>query len=183
MRRVRWIVLSFSLIAVLAFAVDAFNNRRSMRVSLINPDGRETGVVTLRPLRNHVTLVTGQVWGLKPGHHGFHVHETGRCEVTDEGAFITARGHFDIQTGRNHGDHAGDMPSLLADAEGSAYISFRTASFGIDDLFDDDGSALIVHAGADNFANIPERYGGADETTLANGDAGSRVACGVVERG
>ena len=55
----------------------------------------------------------------------------------------------------------------------------------MNDLFDADGSAVIVHAGPDNYANIPTRYTGPvpDATTLATGDAGGRVACGVVTHG
>ena len=52
-----------------------------------------------------------------------------------------------------------------------------------EDLLDDDGTALMVHSDADNFANIPERYApeGPDEDTRSTGDAGSRLACGVIE--
>jgi Cu-Zn family superoxide dismutase len=64
-----------------------------------------------------------------------------------------------------------------------------TDRFTIGDLFDADSSALIVHTGRDNFANIPTRYrspasppsGGPDAETRATGDAGARAACGVIE--
>ena len=59
-----------------------------------------------------------------------------------------------------------------------------TDRFGVADLLaDDDGSAVMVHSGPDNYANIPERYApeGPDADTLGTGDAGSRLACGVVE--
>ena len=51
------------------------------------------------------------------------------------------------------------------------------------DLTDDDGSAVMIHASRDNYANIPERYvaAGPDEMTLNTGDAGGRIACGPVE--
>jgi Cu-Zn family superoxide dismutase len=80
------------------------------------------------------------------------------------------------------------MPSLLVKQDGTAELDFRTDSFTVDQLLDADGSAVIVHAGPDNFGNIPSRYlssatliPGPDATTLATGDAGARAACGVVE--
>jgi Cu-Zn family superoxide dismutase len=86
-----------------------------------------------------------------------------------------------------HGDHAGDMPPLLVTADGDAWATFVTDRFTLDELRDADGSAVMVHAGRDNLANIPpERYSaagvpGPDATTLMTGDAGARVACGVID--
>ncbi|MFN2489600.1 MAG: superoxide dismutase family protein [Actinomycetota bacterium] len=132
--------------------------------------------------------------------HGFHVHQTGVC---DPGAvdpatgavvpFLSAGGHFNPED-TTHGEHAGDFPVLLVNSDGTARARFSTDRFEITDLFDDDGSAVIIHAGRDNYANIPattttgeERYHshledvfGPDSLTLATGDAGSRFACGVV---
>ena len=75
-------------------------------------------------------------------------------------------------------------------ANGTASLEFVTDRFDLSDLRDDDGSAVMVHVGRDNFANIPERYvsttsgqPGPDDATLATGDAGARYACGVVEGG
>lgn len=56
-----------------------------------------------------------------------------------------------------------------------------TDRFTLADLMDDDGAAFIIHENTDNFANIPERYGGPDEETQQAGDSGPRIACGVVE--
>jgi superoxide dismutase, Cu-Zn family len=114
--------------------------------------------------------------GLPPGFHGFHIHTTGRCDAP---TFTTAGGHFN-PSGATHGDHAGDLPSLLVNADGTATLETATDRFSIADLRDADGSAVMVHSGRDNFANIPARYGGPDQETLNTGDAGSRIACGVV---
>lgn len=67
---------------------------------------------------------------------------------------------------------------------GLARAEFQTDSFTVDELLDADGSAVIIHAGPDNYANIPTRYStsGPDAVTLATGDAGARIACGVIER-
>ena len=82
-----------------------------------------------------------------------------------------------------HDDHAGDMPSLLVQEDGRATLAFETDRAMLDQIFGGDGAAVIVHQGADNFANIPERYApnGPDATTLSTGDAGSRLLCGVLK--
>lgn len=128
----------------------------------------------------HVKVRT---YGLAPGFHGFHVHSVGVCEGSV--GFATAGGHYN-PAGTTHAHHAGDMPSLLVKQDGTAELDFRTDSFTVGQLLDT-GSAVIVHAGPDNFANIPSRYlqstastPGPDAVTLATGDAGARVACGVV---
>jgi superoxide dismutase, Cu-Zn family len=156
-----------------------------IRVSLHGVDGSRVGKISLRQTRGHV-VVTGVARGLSPGFHGFHIHAIGLCDAkAPAGPFTTAGGHF---TGgfANHSAHAGDMPSLLVTADGRAYSSFVTDRFVLADLRDTDGSAVIVHAGRDNFANIPERYSaagvpGPDSATLATGDAGARAACGVID--
>ncbi len=126
-------------------------------------------------------VVLANLRGLPPGFHGFHLHTTGRC---DRPSFTSAGGHFN-PTGANHPEHAGDMPVLHVNADGTATAAFLTDRFGVEQLFDADGSAIIVHAAPDNYANIPpERYDpDPDEATLSTGDAGGRIACGVVARG
>ena len=112
------------------------------------------------------------------------MHAVGECVPP----FTSAAGHFN-PGGAGHGDHAGDLPSLLVNEDGTGELGFVTDRFSLAELFDADGSALMVHAGRDNFANIPSRYQslpagtfGPDAETLATGDAGGRVACGVVQR-
>ena len=143
--------------------------------TLVNGQGTKIGQVTLYQWRGKVT-VAGRARGLAPGFHGFHVHAVGKCEGP---AFTTAGGHFKIGM-QSHGAHAGDMPSLLVDADGRASAAFETDRFTISQLRDADGSAVMVHAGPDNFANIPPRYGTADQETLDTGDSGGRAACGVI---
>ena len=119
--------------------------------------------------------------------HGFHIHTTGVCNPAPSGTsnvpFGSAGGHWN-PSAANHGAHKGDLPSVLMTAEGETYAEIETDRFDIRELLDasGDGSAVVLHAGPDNFANIPAAYGEANATTLSTGDAGGRYACGVVQR-
>jgi superoxide dismutase, Cu-Zn family len=156
---------------------------RRAAATLQNATGQRVGVAFFRERQGEVA-VTGAVRGLAPGFHGFHVHAVGECVPP----FTSAGGHFN-PTGDDHGEHAGDLPSMLVNEDGTGELHFTTDRFTLDGLFDADGSALMVHAGRDNYANIPDRYQqddsgvyGPDADTLATGDAGVRAACGVIER-
>jgi Cu-Zn family superoxide dismutase len=158
------------------------SSRNHVKVELRNAAGEDIGFVKLTKQGGKV-IVRGEVSGLTPGFHGFHVHAIGQCVAP----FTSAGGHYN-PAATGHGSHAGDMPSLLVLDDGTAQAQFATDNYSIAELFDADGSAIIVHAGADNFANIPTRYQsttegvfGPDSATLATGDAGARAACGVVE--
>jgi superoxide dismutase, Cu-Zn family len=157
---------------------------RTATATLRNAAGQRIGQVYFKEKRRDGSvLVFGRADGLAPGFHGFHVHQTGQCVAP----FTTAGGHYNPD-GATHRDHAGDMPSLLINSDGDGFVGFATDRFTLSELRDADGSAVIVHELADNYANIPTRYrspdsppqGGPDAPTLATGDAGSRVACGVV---
>jgi Cu-Zn family superoxide dismutase len=156
---------------------------------LVDPTGKEVGTATFSDAEGGL-LVSVQVNGLPPGFHGFHVHAVGVCEPGSAnpadpsmtGDFLSAGGH--IGSGAtDHGDHAGDLPALYVNRAGAGFLTTVTDALTRSDLIDGDGSAVMVHAGRDNFANIPERYapGGPDVMTRNTGDAGGRIACGVVQ--
>lgn len=115
--------------------------------------------------------VVARVTGLTPNQeHGFHVHEKGDCAAPDA---MSAGGHFN-PTGQPHGPqatahHAGDMPSLKADASGNAEATFTidgvTLAGAADGVI---GKAVVVHAKADDYKTQP------------TGDSGGRIACGVI---
>jgi len=118
-----------------------------------------------------------EVHDLPPGVKAVHVHEVGRCEGP---AFTSAGGHFNPH-GRQHGalnhprgPHAGDLPNLTVAADGKGRLESTTElmSLGLEpgSVFDADGSAIIVHAAPDDFRTDP------------TGNAGARIACGVIER-
>lgn len=127
--------------------------------------------------------------------HGFHVHANDNPENGDGCIakakadpatwFVSADGHLKSE-GQNHADHVGDMPSLLVTADGTAEATFNTDRIEPREL---DGRAVILHAGADNFGNVPvgtaaDQYSAnspeAVAKTQGTGNAGNRFACGVV---
>ncbi len=160
---------------------------RISKVAVRNVEGDRVGTVWLRQ-KDGLVWVSAKLHSLTPGFHGFHVHQTGVCDpAAPGGPFTTAGGHY-AGGDTTHGDHAGDLPSLLVTENGEAQLTFATDRFTLAELRDADGSAVMVHEGRDNFANIPERYSvggvpGPDAATLATGDAGSRAACGVIDAG
>ena len=152
------------------------------RAVLRNQAGTVIGQVGFTQDGTHVRA-SAYVTGLAPfaEFHGFHVHANGACT----GDFTGAGGHWN-PAGGTHGDHTGDMPVLYADAAGVARSTSTLDAFSVASLLADDGGvAVIVHAGRDNYGNIPARYSngpgtGPDAATEATGDAGGRFACGVV---
>ncbi|MBC7301277.1 MAG: superoxide dismutase family protein [Nocardia sp.] len=147
-----------------------------LKTSLKNGSGAEVGTATIAQEGGHL-VVTVEARGLTPGFHGLHFHQNGTCE----GDFTSAGGHLQVGGATSH-PASGDLTSLQVGADGSAKLVTRTDTVTLDNV---KGKALIIHGGADNFGNIPPRYTreggtGPDETTLSTGDAGARVACGVV---
>lgn len=141
--------------------------------SMSGPDGAAMGRVELTQGPNGV-LISADVYGLSPGPHGFHIHSVGACSPD----FSAAGGHF-APGGEGHGlmhadgHHAGDLPNIHAAADGSARADHFTSKLtlapdGDTSLFDEDGSAVIIHV-------MPDSYG-------ADPGAGDRAACGVIER-
>ena len=159
-----------------------------LTATLLDPGGGEVGTVTFDE-GDEGMEVSVEVTGLPPGFHGFHVHAVGACEPDSAnpsdpsmtGDFLSAGGH--IGAGRSdHGEHPGDLPTLYVAGSGTGSLTTVIDALTLDDLTDDDGSAVMVHASRDNYGNVPERYapGGPDQMTLNTGDAGARIACGTV---
>lgn len=138
---------------------------------LRNLDGTAVGSVELHAMHKG-TLLHARLDGLPAGVHAFHVHETGQCEPP----FDSAGGHYNPY-GLEHGfrsaagHHAGDLPNIHVPASGRLEIEVFSAFLLLDDqLFDDDGAAIVIHEGADDYASQP------------SGAAGGRIACGVITR-
>jgi len=178
----RFVVLAALGVAVAVaaplYALGGDKQIKKAEATLYDANGKEVGTVKLEQERDIVEL-KAKFDAVPAGFHGFHVHTTGNCTGP---SFASAGGHFN-PTNATHGQHAGDLPVLLVQADGTAEVTEQTDRFTVDQLFDADGSAIIVHANADNYANIPTTYAPQpNAATLATGDAGTRFACGVIEK-
>ena len=158
--------------AVVALGASASNAQETAGATaeMQNLEGQSVGQVQLRDSPNGV-IVSGELTGLPEGAHGFHIHAVGACEPP----FQSAGGHFnpdDRQHGVENpqGMHAGDLPNIHVPASGELTVEHFAVGLSLDDLFDDDGSSMMVHANADDYASDPA------------GNAGDRIACGVVSR-
>jgi superoxide dismutase, Cu-Zn family len=138
-----------------------------------------------------VTVETITAGILSPGFHGLHIHSVGKCDANsvaptggEPGDFNSAGGHYQTPGHTGH-PASGDLTSLEVRSDGSAKLVTTTDAFSAADLRGGEGTVLMIHADPDNFGNIPPRYAengapGPDEQTLATGDSGKRVACGVI---
>jgi superoxide dismutase, Cu-Zn family len=114
--------------------------------------------------------VTADITGLKPGKHGFHIHEYGDCSAPNG---TSAGGHFNPDHVKHGGPsdkvrHVGDMGNVVADAAGHAHLEYIDNMLSFSGPHNIIGHGIIVHAGADDYVTQP------------TGNAGPRVACGVI---
>lgn len=159
----------------LAAAGTAVAATKSAHADLTNAQGATVGHAKLSATSDGVKISV-EVSQLTPGDHGIHIHNVGKCEGP---AFTTAGGHFN-PTSAHHGTHnaadpkphLGDLPNLTVDAKGKGKLSFvvsgATLDPGPNSLFHDGGTALVIHAKADDLMSDP------------SGNSGDRIACGVI---
>ncbi len=141
-----------------------------------NGVGKEIGKVTITESQYGVVL-TPELTGLTPGMHGFHMHENPSCEPKEKDGkkvpALAAGGHNDPAGTKRHGSpwgdgHQGDLPALSVDATGNANLPVLAPRVKMADL---KGRTLMIHAGGDNYADLPDPLGG----------GGARIACGVIK--
>ena len=143
-----------------------------MTGTILDRNGGNIGSVSLFESASGVVRVTVAADGIPEGGHGIHLHETGVCE----GDFSSAGGH--VAGDANHGlveggPHPGDLPNGFVPA-GATALNYEALSNWVsvaDDLMDEDGTALIIHAKPDDYESQP------------SGAAGDRIACAVLEAG
>ncbi|WP_285614502.1 superoxide dismutase family protein [Pseudobacillus badius] len=143
-------------------------------IDLKNSEGKKVGIAQLKQTDKGVSIQV-EASDLPPGEHGFHLHETGKCDAP---GFESAGGHFNpgkASHGMNHekGPHAGDLPNLTVGKDGKVKAEMVAEHVTLNSgkahsLFDEDGSALVIHEKADDGKSQPA------------GDAGTRIACGVI---
>ena len=164
------------LTALLALVVSAAASQwavaaKQAHAQIMNADGQQVGKVYLHRTPQG-TLLHAKLHGMPEGAHAFHVHSIGKCEAP----FKSAGGHYNPH-GHKHGiqsadgAHAGDMPNIHVPASGSLEIEILNTALVLDgSLFDEDGAAIVIHAGPDDYMSDPA------------GAAGPRIACGVISK-
>lgn len=174
--RTKLLPLAATLICFAA-ASSAIAATQSAHVDLVNAQGATVGHAKLSATSGGVKISV-EVMQLTPGDHGIHIHNVGKC---DGPAFTTAGGHFN-PTSAHHGihntsdpkPHLGDLPNLAIGANGKGKLSFMVSGATLDpgpnSLFHDGGTALVIHAKADDLMSDP------------SGNSGDRVACGVIQQ-
>jgi Cu-Zn family superoxide dismutase len=166
-----------ALAGILFFSMYTANAMAQTRAhaDLKDSAGKSIGSTVLSERGNGV-LITVNVKGLPQGLHAVHVHAVGKC---DGPAFTSAGGHFNPLSKKHgfknpDGPHAGDLPDMYVNKDGvgryEALMESIMLSAGETSVFDADGSAIIVHATAD------------DNVTDPAGNSGDRIACGVITR-
>lgn len=153
-------------------AEPAASDFRQAGATLLNAEGAEVGDVIITETASGVLhLILDLRDGVLPAaQHGFHIHETGACEAP---TFESAGGH--LAGGKEHGIHSpngihlGDLPNITTYDAGAVHVEYFLADVPMDQILDDDGSAVVIHDGVDDY------------TTQPSGNAGDRLACGVLE--
>jgi len=151
-------------------AVKSAGSSKGISVLQASAGNKVSGTVTFTPLTDGVR-VHAEIGGLTPGKHGFHIHEFGDCSAAD---FSSAGAHFNPTNQPHAGPdtgarHEGDMGNVEADASGNAKLDYVDHQITLtDDAKSAIGRSVVVHAKPDDLKTQP------------SGDAGGRIACGVI---
>ena len=168
------LLLFFGTLCLLTYSI-SLEAAKKAKADLLNAKGAPVGTAVFTQKSNGVQLDL-KVSGMTPGLHGFHIHAVGRCQAPD---FASAGPHFNPE-GKQHGwdnpmgHHLGDLQNLEVGPDGKAHVRVTvpgvTLGEGAISLFHEGGTALVIHAKPD------------DGKTDPAGNAGPRVACGVIIR-
>jgi len=169
----------FFLTGLFAVIVPVYAQTYKVEMDLVGPRGKikPIGTITIKDTSDGVVF-TPSLKTLPTGLHGFHVHENPSCdpavdpELGKPAAARSAGEHLDPQnTGHHDGPigtgHLGDLPALSVNIEGKAEIPVVARRLEMSDLR---GHSLIIHAGGDNYSDVPQKLGG----------GGPRIACGII---
>ncbi|HYD05740.1 MAG TPA: superoxide dismutase family protein [Reyranella sp.] len=163
----------FIAVLSVACATSWSAHAQTAKASLKDASGKDVGTVDLVQTP-HGVLLKMSLKGIPAGPRAFHIHAVGKCEPP----FTSAGGHFNPANKKHgmsaaDGAHAGDMPNLHIPASGELVVEVANPAITLakgqpHSVFDADGSAIIVHAGPDDYKTDP------------TGNAGDRIACGVI---
>jgi Cu-Zn family superoxide dismutase len=178
MRGLRWMAAAAACVTVagLGACTSPEKNARYMaghfraQADLRNAAGEQVGTAVAEQVDGKLRVMVEAV-NLPRGPHGTHVHTTGKCDAPD---FASAGPHWN-PTSHQHGKenpagpHAGDMPNLSVGADGRDRTIFMLPAGTYEQLLDEDGASLVIHANADDYKTDP------------SGNSGGRIACGVFQ--
>lgn len=177
--RIAILATTIAAAAGCASAPSPLNRVAAAYATISNAAGDKKGTVELWQDMDKIVHVEVQLTGMPPGPHGIHFHAVGQCDGSGTTPFASAGAHYN-PLGRQHGldnpqgPHAGDAPNFTVNADGTGRASFTTdrvsLTEGSTSLFDNDGSAIVIHAAPD------------DQTSQPAGNSGARIACGVVKQ-
>lgn len=165
---------SLAAIASLSCTTGAFA-QATAHTDILNPAGAKIGTATFTQSSDGVQIAV-DVSQLPAGTHGIHIHAMGKCEGP---AFTTAGGHFNPANKKHgkdnpDGPHNGDLMNITAGDDGTVKATFLAANVtlgpGPNSLFGPTGTALVIHAAADDYKTDP------------SGNSGARIACGVITK-